>query len=148
MSGILARRLGVLALVLMLPLRAAEGHPRVVRAVPAADSHVPTSPRDLTVMFNEPLSVALSSLTLLDAAQRPVRLDSLRAAPNDATTLTARILGTLAAGRYTVKWQAAGADGGLAAGSDHAKLRHGCTRKAQARAFLMPCINAANAGTA
>ncbi len=106
-----AWRFVVVALTLMLPLRAVEAHPRILRAVPAADSHDSRAPRDLTVQFDEPLSVALCRLALIDDGGRPVRLDSLRIAPSDAKSLTARILGTIVAGRYTVRWQAAGADG-------------------------------------
>ena len=68
-------------------------------------------PSELSVTFNEPLTLALSRLTLLDPAGKPVALDTLQSAPEDAKTLTAKIRGTMPAGRYTVKWQAAGADG-------------------------------------
>ncbi len=107
-----ARQLALLlGLALVLPFRSAAAHPRLVRAVPAAGSHVQTVPRALSVTFNESLTAALSRLTLLDPAGRLVALDTLRTAPEDGMTLTARILGTMPAGRYTVKWQAAGADG-------------------------------------
>jgi methionine-rich copper-binding protein CopC len=69
------------------------------------------APREISLSFNEAVSVALSRLTLLDAAQRAVKLDSLRHAPGDAKTLTAKVLGALRPGRYSVKWQAGGADG-------------------------------------
>ncbi len=101
----------LLLLALVFPFRSASAHPRLVRAVPAAESHVPTMPRALSLTFNEPLTIALSRLTLLDAAGKAVALDSVRFAPDDTKTLTAKILGTMPAGRYTVKWQAAGADG-------------------------------------
>ena len=101
----------LLLLALVLPFRSVAAHPRLVRAVPAAESHVQAVPRALSVTFNESLTAVLSRLTLLDPAGRPVALDTLRTAPEDAKTLTARILGTMPAGRYTVKWQAAGADG-------------------------------------
>lgn len=101
----------LLLLALVFPFRSAAAHPRLVRAVPAAASHLQTMPRALSVTFNEPLTIALSRLTLLDPAGRPVALDTLRFAPEDTKSLTAKILGTMPAGRYTVKWQAAGADG-------------------------------------
>jgi methionine-rich copper-binding protein CopC len=101
----------LLLLALALPFRTAAAHPRLVRAAPAADTHVQTIPRALSLTFNEPLTIALSRLTLLDPAGQPVALDTLRSAPDDTRTLTAKILGTMPAGRYTVKWQAAGADG-------------------------------------
>lgn len=101
----------LLLLAIVLPFRSAAAHPRLVRAVPAAESHVQTMPRALSLTFNEDLTIALSRLTLLDPAGQPVALDSVRFAPEDSKTLTAKILGTMPAGRYTVKWQAAGADG-------------------------------------
>ncbi|MBA4073011.1 MAG: hypothetical protein C0497_14425 [Gemmatimonas sp.] len=101
----------LLLLALVLPFRSAAAHPRLVRAVPAAESHVQTMPRALSVTFNESLTIALSRLTLLDPTGQPVALDTVRFASEDTKTLTASILGTMPAGRYTVKWQAAGADG-------------------------------------
>lgn len=101
----------LLLLALVLPFRSAAAHPRLVRAVPAAESHVQTMPRALSLTFNEPLTIALSRLTLLDPTGQSVALDTLRLASEDTKTLTAKILGTMSAGRYTVKWQAAGADG-------------------------------------
>ena len=101
----------LLLLALVLPFRSAAAHPRLVRAVPAAESHVQTMPRALSLTFNESLTIALSRLTLLDPTGQPVALDTLRFSPEDTKTLTAKILSTMPAGRYTVKWQAAGADG-------------------------------------
>jgi copper transport protein len=101
----------LLLLALVLPFSSAAAHPRLVRSEPAAASHVQTMPRALALTFNEPLTIALSRLTLLDPAGQPVALDTLRFAPEDTKTLTAKILGTMPAGRYTVRWQAAGADG-------------------------------------
>jgi methionine-rich copper-binding protein CopC len=101
----------VLLLTLALPVRAASAHPRLLRAMPAGDSRLTVAPREIVLTFHEDLSVRLCRLTLLDAAQHSVTLDSLRTASGDAKTLTVKILGTLRPGRYTVKWQAAGADG-------------------------------------
>lgn len=104
-------RVSLLVLAFVLPFRSAAAHPKLVRALPAAGSQVKTMPSELSVTFNEPLTLALSRLTLLDPAGKPVALDTLQSAPEDAKTLTAKIRGTMPAGRYTVKWQAAGADG-------------------------------------
>ena len=48
-----------------------------------------------------PLLIGISALTFL----------LLQLAPGDNKTLTARVTQTLPPGRYTVRWQAAGADG-------------------------------------
>lgn len=105
------RMVPAVLLALALPVHTASAHPRLLRAAPAAESHVTRAPREIALSFNEAVSVALSRLTLLDAAKRAVKLDSLRPAPRDAKTLTAKVLGALRPGRYSVKWQAGGADG-------------------------------------
>ena len=104
-------RLARLLFVLALPLSAAHAHPRLMNAVPAAEGRVGARPRALTLTFNESLAVVLCRVSLLDQTSQLVKLDTLRAGVNDAKTLTATILGPLSSGRYTVKWQAAGADG-------------------------------------
>ncbi len=98
-------------LALALPIHTASAHPRLLHAAPAAGSHVTGAPREISLSFNEAVSVALSRLTLLDSAKRAVTLDSLRPAPRDGKTFTAKVRGALRPGRYTVKWQAGGADG-------------------------------------
>ncbi|MBI2797461.1 MAG: copper homeostasis periplasmic binding protein CopC [Gemmatimonadetes bacterium] len=100
-----------LAVLLAVPAREAAAHPRLVKAVPAADSRAAVAPKEIVLTFNEALTLALSRITLTDAKQQAVPLDTLRAAPDDPKTLMARVTGALAPGRYTVKWQAAGADG-------------------------------------
>lgn len=95
----------------MLPPRDAAAHPRLLKAAPAADSRTAVAPREISLTFNEPLTLALSRITVTDAKQQVIALDSLRAGPDDPKTLVAKVIGALAPGRYTVKWQAAGADG-------------------------------------
>ena len=101
----------VLMVALALPVRQAAAHPRLTKAAPAAESHLQSLPGEVALTFNEGVSVALSRLTLFDANRQPVLLGTLRAAAGATKTLVAKITGKLVAGRYTVKWQAAGADG-------------------------------------
>ncbi len=101
----------VLLFALALPVHSASAHPRLLRAVPASENRLAVAPREITLTFDEAVVVGLCRLTLLDAARHTVTLDSLRAATGDTKTLTAKIPGTLRPGRYTVKWQAGGADG-------------------------------------
>ena len=105
------RSILALAVLLAVPAREAAAHPRLVKAVPAADSRTALAPKEIALTFNEELTLALSRITLTDAKQQVLALDTLRAAPEDPKTLVARVPATLAPGRYTVKWQAAGADG-------------------------------------
>ena len=93
------------------PISRAEAHPKLVSATPAVNSNVATAPTTLSLKFNESITAALSSVTLLDAAQHAVTLAAVRNADKDATTLVAKVTGNVSPGRYTVKWQAAGKDG-------------------------------------
>jgi len=99
------------ALALVLPAQQASAHPRLIKSTPIADAHVAAAPTEISVTFNEKVTVALSKLFLVDAAQKPVALDSVHSAATEGTTLSAKTTGKLAAGRYTVKWMAAGSDG-------------------------------------
>lgn len=96
---------------LALPLSAASAHPKLVSSTPTANASVPTSPTQISATFNEPITLALSKLSLFDASARSVVLDSLSSPTSDGKTLVTKVMGKLAPGRYTVKWQAAGGDG-------------------------------------
>ena len=106
-----ARLILALTALFVLSPRDAAAHPRLLKAAPAADSRAAVAPKEIVLTFNEPLTLALSRITLLDAKQQVIALDSLRAGPDDSNTLRVKVTGNLAPGRYTVKWQAAGADG-------------------------------------
>ena len=105
-----------LALALAVPLSAASAHPRLVTSAPAADSRSAEAPRQLTLTFNESLDLALTRVTL-HHGEMPVQLDSLRLAAGDNKTVIAKTIGTLAPGRYTVRWQVTGDDGHPVRGS-------------------------------
>ena len=66
-----------LSLALLSPVRRAEAHPRLVSSTPIANGHVAAAPAEIAVTFNENITVALSKLTMLNASQQPVALDSL-----------------------------------------------------------------------
>ncbi len=100
-----------LAAALALPVHAASAHPKLVSSTPAANASVPTAPTSISVTFNEKITVALSKLTLSDAAAHDVGLDSVTSPAGDGKTLVVKIKAKLIPGRYTVKWQAAGGDG-------------------------------------
>ena len=110
----LVSQLTAFAFAIIAPARNAVAHPRLVSASPAANRHLAVAPVEISVTFNENVTLALSKLTLLNATRQPVALDSLRSGSGsggDSKTFLARTIGKLAAGRYTVKWQAAGSDG-------------------------------------
>lgn len=97
-------------LTLAVPLRAASAHPRLLKSTPVADSRTPAAPRQVTLTFNESLDIALTRVTL-HHGEMTLRLDSLRLVADDDKSVTATIIGSLAPGRYTVRWQVTGDDG-------------------------------------
>jgi len=98
------------ALVLVAPLSAASAHPRLLKSTPAADGRTNSPPQQVTLSFNEALDLALTRVSL-HHGEMAVRLDSLRLVAGDDNSVTATIVGTLAPGRYTVRWQVTGDDG-------------------------------------
>lgn len=98
------------AFALVAPLSAASAHPRLLKSTPAADSRTSSPPRQVTLSFNESLDLALTRVSL-HHGEMAVQLDSLRLVAGDDKSVTATVVGTLAPGRYTVRWQVTGDDG-------------------------------------
>jgi putative copper export protein/methionine-rich copper-binding protein CopC len=118
-----ARRLRVVfgalasAFVVMLVMPApAYAHAHLSSSQPRAKAVLAAAPRALTLTFSEAPELAVSSLRLVDAHGIQVALGTL-AHGADHHVITADITGPLAAGRYTVFWQVAGADGHVQRGS-------------------------------
>ena len=86
-------------------------HPRLVSAVPAVNSTVTVAPTMLRLTFQEALEPAMSRITMIDSARRAVALGAVAADAADPKTLVAAFKAPVGPGRYTVNWQAAGADG-------------------------------------
>jgi len=103
---------GMLFVAAMLaPISRAYAHPRLLSATPAVNGHVAAAPAMLSLTFNETMTAALSSLTVLDAAKHAVTLDKVQSDAKDPATLVVKVTGAMPPGRYTVRWQAAGKDG-------------------------------------
>ena len=108
------------ALVALLALAAAPApalaHAHLTGTTPAANSRLTTAPRQLVLTFSESPALAMSSLRLVGPDSVVI---ALGAVTHDAgvRTLSAGIVGPLAAGRYTVEWQTAGDDGHVQHGS-------------------------------
>lgn len=97
------------ALSLAVPLSAAQAHPRLLKATPAADSRT-EAPRQIALSFNEELDLALTRITVLHGDMQ-VRPDSVQLVVGDTKTVVATFGTALAPGRYTVRWQVSGDDG-------------------------------------
>ncbi|MBA3919879.1 MAG: hypothetical protein C0516_15050 [Gemmatimonas sp.] len=100
----------IAVLALAIPLSAASAHPRLLKSTPAADSRSAEAPREVALTFNESLDLALTRVTL-HHGEMAIRLGVLQFAQGDDKTVTASIVGSLAPGRYTVRWQVTGDDG-------------------------------------
>ena len=106
-------------LLAVLPLIAAAPalrHNRLVKAEPGVDSTVAKSPRQVRLWFKEPPEVSVSSIKLTDAAGTPVATGDVKAT-DDKTSIAVAIRAPLPAGKYTVTWKTAGADGHMIRGS-------------------------------
>jgi copper transport protein len=91
-------------------------HARLTKSDPAAKSHVAIVPSQIRLWFSEAPEVALTRVGLTDSAGHvvelgPVERDSARLAVH------VQIRGSLAAGRYSVTWRTAAADGHPADGA-------------------------------
>ena len=103
-------RLLLLVALAFSPLRSASAHPKLIKVAPAADSRG-SAPREIRLTFNEAITPALSRIALFGAKQQAVTVGTLAVASDDPRTLVASIAAPMAPGRYTVRWQAAAADG-------------------------------------
>lgn len=110
LQSLMLRRI-VVATVLFAAPAYAMLHPRLVSAAPAVNSTVTAAPTAVRLTFQEALEPAMSRITLVDAARRAVALNAVAAEAADPKTLVATFKAQVGPGRYTVTWQAAGADG-------------------------------------
>lgn len=107
------RLLRLLPLLLIAGVVALSAHLKVEKTFPAADSTVATAPDRLQVWFSQAPTVPVSSLTL-EGPNGRVTVGKAVAGQMDGKpdqSLVAPITGTLTAGKYTVTWKTAGADG-------------------------------------
>ena len=106
-----------IAAALALCAGAASAHPHVVSATPAQDAQVSSSPKTVSIKFNEAPTPAFSAIAVQDAAGKAVKTGKTAVDKADKTVLTATIGQSLAPGVYTVDWKATGSDTHKAAGT-------------------------------
>jgi methionine-rich copper-binding protein CopC len=103
------RRVGAILIALSLAAVATVvAHMKAAKSQPAADSTVTSSPARVQVWFTQAPDPKLSKLEVTGPAGA-VKLNGFRV--NDDKSIVATVEGTLADGRYTVRWQSAGDDG-------------------------------------
>lgn len=112
----LISRAFLLTLAIAAPLYAL-AHPKLMSAVPAANSHVRAVPATIRLTFQEALEPALSRITMVHAGMHAVTLGAVAADSADNKTLVAALRTPMGTGVYTVTWQVAGADGHPVRGS-------------------------------
>jgi copper transport protein len=94
-------------LALMLPA-AASAHAVLVRSVPSNDTVLQQAPREIRLIFSEPVETAFGSIRVYDSAAR--RFDDGQIHRPDARAVSVGVAGRLARGTYTVTWRVISAD--------------------------------------
>lgn len=97
----------ILALAIFPSVAAA--HDGLQRSSPAKDAVLAVVPGSLRLTFTNAPKLQFARIQLLDPANVPIALSELRL--DSVRTVVADVRGPLRAGRYTVVWQIAGADG-------------------------------------
>ena len=92
-------------------------HINLSSSVPARDSHVTTPLREIRLRFSGTVDVTRAHVRLLGSDGRAVSLGALTAVADSSTVAVSRVSGALAAGNYTVEWDAVAADGAQGEGA-------------------------------
>jgi copper transport protein len=95
---------------LLLAPAEAFAHLHLTASAPAADETVSAVPTHIRLTFTEQVELGFSDLALIGPLGE-VRIGDLFVPVDSEAVLEVRILGQLVAGDYTVRWQAASADG-------------------------------------
>lgn len=98
----------------------ASAHPTLLTTIPEAGYSVSAAPRQVTLVFDEPVSVQPRGVRIEDGDHRPVRSSEVTR-EQDGRRLVVNLLEELPAGRYVVRWQVTAQDGDVVdAGFDFA----------------------------
>ncbi|MFG1738716.1 copper resistance protein CopC [Micromonospora chalcea] len=103
-----------IAALLLVPATPAAAHNSLQEATPARDARLTTAPTQVTLRFMQRLNPAFTTITLRDAAERPVPASA--PAVNGATG-TVTIEEPLGNGTYTVAYRVVSRDGHPVQGS-------------------------------
>lgn len=108
-----AKRL-VAPLILMAGLvitQQAQAHAHLKHALPAEQSTVQTSPKQLTLSFSEGVEAAFSGIVLRDAAGKTIATGKPAVDAADNKQLLIALSAPLTTGKYQVNWHAVSVDG-------------------------------------
>jgi methionine-rich copper-binding protein CopC len=102
------RRACATLIALIVAATTVVAHMKAAKTEPAADSTLSSSPSRVQVWFTQAPDPKLTKLEVTGPAGA-VKLNGFKV--NDDKSAVAAVEGTLANGRYTVRWQSAGDDG-------------------------------------
>jgi copper transport protein len=107
-TGLIASLLAAAALI--LAPGTAHAHLHLTASEPAAGTTVNAAPVAIRLSFSEGVELGFSDLSLIGPLGE-VRIGDLAVPVDSPEVLEVRVLGKLVAGEYTIRWQAASADG-------------------------------------
>lgn len=111
---LLARVLGVILTaglgVFAVPAPAAQAHATLLFTSPAVDGAVPTSPKQVLLVFDQPVVTSRSPVTVTGPDGDTVPLGSATT-NSQGHTISVPVTGTLEQGEYLVRWEATATDG-------------------------------------
>jgi methionine-rich copper-binding protein CopC len=90
----------------------ASAHPTLLFTDPGTDTAVAQTPQEITLVFNEAVTLAPAAVRVFDTTGREFPIATVGAG-HDGKVVTARPAQPLPAGIYTVRWRATGTDGDL-----------------------------------
>jgi putative copper export protein/methionine-rich copper-binding protein CopC len=99
------------ALLAVLPIAAAEAHTRLSRSSPAAGDTLRDAPAAIRLWFSGRAELTFTRVRLFRPDGREIALGAVARLGSSMSAFTVPVVGTLAAGTYTVAWQTAAADG-------------------------------------
>jgi len=85
-------------------------HAFLDNATPKVGSVIAAPPKDIRIRFTQPVEAAFSHIHLFAADGKAVNMGPATTDPSDQTQLIAPITGTLAPGRYEVRWDVLSVD--------------------------------------
>ena len=94
---------------IIVSLSAASAHPRVTSAGPAPGSVVSSSPKTISIQFNEGIVASFSGIELTNGKGEKQSVGAA-ASPTDKKQLVIPVTSDLAPGKYTVAWHVVGDD--------------------------------------
>lgn len=86
-------------------------HAHLKQQMPAAESSLTTSPKEISLTYSENIEVKFSKIELLDSNNKVIPIDNLLLDATNGARLIAPLKTSLSAGQYTVNWHVVSVDG-------------------------------------